>query len=93
MSYKILDQVYESLAEWTNVRLEIQGHTDSQGGSEYNRNLSQSRAEAVKFYLVQKGIDPSRLQAIGYGEESPIAENSTAAGRAKNRRVELNRTD
>ena len=92
-SYKILDQVYESLAEWTNVRLEIQGHTDSQGGSEYNRNLSQKRADAVKFYLVEKGIDPSRLQAIGYGEESPIAENSTAAGRAKNRRVELNRTD
>ncbi len=93
MSFKILDQVYESLAEWTNVRLEIQGHTDSQGSSEYNRNLSQKRAAAVKFYLVQKGVDPGRLQALGYGEEQPIADNGTAAGREKNRRVELNRTD
>ncbi len=92
-SYKILDRVYESLAEWSNVELEIQGHTDSQGSSEYNRNLSQKRAESVKFYLVEKGIDSSRLNAVGYGEEYPIADNSTAAGREKNRRVELNRTD
>ena len=93
MSYKILDNVYESLAEWTNVRLEIQGHTDSQGSAEYNRNLSQKRADAVRLYLIQKGIDSSRLRAVGYGEEQPIADNNTAAGREKNRRVELNRID
>jgi outer membrane protein OmpA-like peptidoglycan-associated protein len=93
MSYKILDNVYESLAEWTNVTLEIQGHTDSQGSVEYNQNLSQERADAVKFYLVQKGIESNRLTAVGYGEDNPISDNSTAAGREKNRRVELNRTD
>ncbi len=92
-SYKILDQVYESLAEWTKVRLEIQGHTDSQGAAEYNRRLSQKRAESVRNYLIQKGINPERLIATGYGEEHPIADNATAAGRAKNRRVELNRID
>lgn len=93
MSFKILDQVVESLKEWPDVRLEIQGHTDSQGSSEYNRGLSQKRAEAVKFYLVQHGIDADRLTAVGYGEDSPIADNSTAAGREKNRRVELNRLE
>lgn len=92
-SYIILDQVYASLADWPEVRLEIQGHTDSQGSAGANRRLSQLRAETVRLYLIKKGIDPSRLHAVGYGEELPIADNTTAAGRALNRRVELKRID
>ncbi|MGD9201252.1 MAG: OmpA family protein [Chitinispirillia bacterium] len=92
-SYRILDQVYESLAEWINVKLEIRGYTDSQGNDQSNKRLSQKRAEAVMIYLIQKGIQPNRLRAVGYGEDNPIADNSTAAGRARNRRVELNRID
>ena len=92
-SYRVLDQIYESLAEWTEVKLEIQGYTDSQGKYENNKRLSHKRAQAVMNYLVQKAINPSRLRAVGYGEDSPIADNKTASGRAKNRRVELNRID
>lgn len=92
-SYTILDQVYESLAEWTEVKLEIQGHTDNMGSNMTNLKLSQRRADAVKTYLVGKGIDPARLKAVGYGEEFPIADNHTASGREKNRRVELRRID
>lgn len=92
-SYTILDQVYESLAEWTNVKLEIQGHTDNQGSDQVNLRLSQERAETVMNYLIRKGISSSRLNAIGLGESAPIADNRTAAGRALNRRVELKRVD
>jgi outer membrane protein OmpA-like peptidoglycan-associated protein len=92
-SYAILDGVYESLREWSEVTLEIQGHTDSQGSAEFNQRLSQRRAQAVADYLTGKGISRSRIEAKGYGEDLPIADNSTAEGRAQNRRVELKRTD
>ncbi len=92
-SFTVLNMVYESLAEWTEVRLEIQGHTDSQGSDAVNMSLSQKRAESVRNYLIRKGIDPARLLAVGYGEGRPIASNATADGRAQNRRVELHRTD
>jgi len=92
-SYTILDQVYESLNEWHEVKLEIQGHTDNLGSDVVNLKLSQARAEAVRDYLIQKGISPERLRAIGYGKDFPIADNTTAAGREKNRRVELHRID
>jgi outer membrane protein OmpA-like peptidoglycan-associated protein len=92
-SYSILDDVAESLREWPEVKLEIQGHTDSQGSAAYNLQLSQMRAEAVRTYFVRQGIDPSRLRAVGYGESQPIAENALAAGRARNRRVTLRRID
>jgi outer membrane protein OmpA-like peptidoglycan-associated protein len=92
-SYRILDQVYESLVEWPEVKLEIQGHTDSQGNYTKNKQLSQKRAEAVMIYLIQKGIAPDRLRALGFGPDNPIADNKTANGRAKNRRVEMNRID
>lgn len=92
-SYTILDQVYESLAEWSEVKLEIQGHTDNLGSNMANLKLSQRRADAVKMYLVQKGIAENRLKSVGYGEEFPIADNHTAIGREKNRRVELRRID
>lgn len=69
--------------------VEIAGHSDSRGASDYNRALSQRRAEAVADRLTGPlGVDPSRVNAIGYGEEAPIASNNTAEGRAENRRVE-----
>jgi fibro-slime domain-containing protein len=75
-----------------NLRLRIEGHTDSAGDAGYNRTLSQLRADAVKAYLTSKlGIAGSRLETRGFGPDRPIAPNATAAGRAKNRRVELAR--
>ncbi|MCM2297695.1 MAG: OmpA family protein [Rhodoferax sp.] len=65
------------------------GHTDSVGSDAYNQRLSVARAESVKAYLVSKGVDVKRVQAVGKGESEPIADNATAEGRAKNRRVEV----
>jgi outer membrane protein OmpA-like peptidoglycan-associated protein len=90
-SYAALDQIAESLREWPEVRVEIQGHTDNTGDDAMNMELSRQRAETVRQYLINKGIDSDRLTANGYGEDKPIADNKTAAGRAKNRRVEINR--
>jgi outer membrane protein OmpA-like peptidoglycan-associated protein len=92
-SYKVLDEIATSLREWPEVRIEIQGHTDNTGVAERNLTLSQARAETVRQYLLDKGIAPERLSAIGYGQDRPIADNKTAAGRAQNRRVELSRKD
>ncbi|RKZ25516.1 hypothetical protein DRQ20_04995, partial [bacterium] len=89
MYYPILDRVAEVLKENPNVKVEIQGHTDSVGPEDYNLRLSQARAEAVRQYLISKGISPDRLIAKGYGEMMPIADNRTREGRAKNRRIEF----
>lgn len=67
----------------------VAGHTDSSGDAAYNQSLSEKRANAVRNYLIEKGVDGSRLSVRGYGETEPVASNDTAAGRAKNRRVEL----
>jgi OOP family OmpA-OmpF porin len=67
----------------------VEGHTDSIGSNQYNQKLSERRANAVRQYLIEKGIASSRIQVIGYGEERPIADNKTAEGRAKNRRAEF----
>ena len=84
-----LDELVEILKRYEAAKLLIEGHADSQGTDEYNLTLSQKRTEAVKNYLMGKGIMESRLTAIGYGESRPIADNNTSEGRAKNRRVEL----
>ena len=73
-----------------NVKVEIQGHTDNVGKAPFNKKLSMSRANAVMAYLVGQGIDKKRLTAKGYGLEKPVGSNATEAGRAENRRVELN---
>ncbi len=88
-SYYVLERVFNSLEAYPHVRVEIAGHTDSQGSNEYNRALSYDRAKAVRNYLVMRGISPDRIVARGYGEDRPVASNETAEGRAKNRRVEV----
>lgn len=88
-SIVILDGAVATLKRRGNIRVEVGAHTDSRGQDAYNLDLSQRRAAAVKDYLVAHGIAASRLTSRGYGETRPIADNGTAAGRAKNRRVEL----
>lgn len=92
-SKRILDKVAESLQDRPEVEVEIEGHTDSVADAAYNRDLSQRRAESVREYLVSKGVAGRRLTAKGYGETHPVASNDTAEGRAKNRRVELRKTN
>jgi OOP family OmpA-OmpF porin len=88
-SYSALDNVATILKANATLKLVVEGHTDSVGKPASNLVLSQKRADAVKNYLVQKGLDANRLEAIGYGQERVVADNSTPAGRAANRRVEL----
>ena len=84
-----LDDLAAILNRYEAVSLTVEGHTDNVGDDAYNMTLSQKRTESVKAYLESKGIAASRLNAIGYGETKPVADNKTAAGKAKNRRVEL----
>jgi len=82
-----LDDIDHALLNQPQLQIEIQGYTDSVGADAYNLNLSRKRAEAVKAYLVSKGVHDSVLTAKGYGKADPIASNATAEGRAQNRRV------
>ncbi len=93
-SYSILDDVASVLKTHPDIaRIRVEGHTDSVGSDAYNQKLSDRRAKAVQDYLVNKGIEASRLEAIGYGESQPLADNATAEGRAKNRRTEFKVTE
>jgi OOP family OmpA-OmpF porin len=85
----IIDRDAAGLEKWGNVNIEVAGHTDSRGSDAYNMELSRQRAEAVRNYLISKGIAADRLTAKGYGESQPVADNDTDEGRFKNRRVEL----
>jgi outer membrane protein OmpA-like peptidoglycan-associated protein len=84
-----LDDLVVILNRYSAITLTIEGHTDNVGDDAYNMDLSQKRTVSVKNYLVTKGIPATRLNAIGYGETKPVADNTKAAGKAKNRRVEL----
>ncbi|WP_027137972.1 OmpA family protein [Gaetbulibacter saemankumensis] len=86
----VLNDIVGILKEYTNAKFTIDGHTDSTGSDTLNQKLSESRANAVKDYLVENGIDGSRLSAAGYGESKPIDTNATSEGRRNNRRVEIN---
>lgn len=88
-STDILDAAAKTLSAYPDLNVEVAGHTDSQGSATFNQTLSEKRAEAVKQYLIRKGIAADLLTAKGYGEAEPVADNATAAGRAANRRVEL----
>jgi outer membrane protein OmpA-like peptidoglycan-associated protein len=89
VSYPKLDVVVKVLKADAALQISIEGHTDNKGNPAFNLKLSAKRAEAVKKYLVKKGIAESRIAAQGFGDAKPIATNVTPAGRAKNRRVEL----
>jgi outer membrane protein OmpA-like peptidoglycan-associated protein len=84
-----LARVAGILASHPDLKIEIEGHTDSVGGDDYNQRLSERRAESVRAYLVQQKIAPDAVGAEGFGESQPVASNTTAAGRQQNRRVEL----
>jgi OOP family OmpA-OmpF porin len=88
-SDRLLNDVAATLRRYPEQRVEVAGYTDSQGAEEYNRKLSERRANAVREYLLGQGVAAERLSARGYGEAQPIADNGTAEGRAVNRRVEL----
>ncbi len=83
-----LDRVVEYMTHMPSVRIRISGHTDNVGNPRTNQALSESRAQAVRDYLVSHGIDGSRVEAVGYGDQRPVAPNDTEAGRAQNRRIE-----
>jgi len=88
-SRPVLDRAVAIFTEFLDVRVAIAGHTDSTGAPAYNRDLSQRRADAVKRYLVEHGIDAARIETRGAGPDEPIDTNRTPAGRAKNRRIEF----
>ncbi|OTG82811.1 hypothetical protein B9T33_05020 [Acinetobacter sp. ANC 5054] len=85
----ILDQAAALMQRAPQVHLTVQGHTDAVGDASANKKLSQERAQSVVDYLVSKGVDPAQLQAVGYGQEKPVADNSTKEGQFKNRRIEF----
>ncbi len=84
-----IDQIAAFLNEHPDRRVQIEGFTDSQGGNDYNLELSQKRADAVAMAIIQRGIDAQRVRAMGYGEEFPKANNADAGSRQLNRRVEI----
>lgn len=84
-----LDALVTALETYPDVRIEIRGHTDSTGSHAFNQKLSERRAERVYNYLVEHGIDASRLRQIGFGENMPIADNDTEEGRRQNRRIDF----
>jgi outer membrane protein OmpA-like peptidoglycan-associated protein len=84
-----LNQVAQTLADYPSTYIDIYGHTDSTGGDAINIPLSQNRAQAVANYLAQRGVNPVRMAARGFGSSQPVAENTTEAGKQANRRVEI----
>ena len=89
-SNPLLDNLAQVLNAHPEItRVYIEGHTDDKGAASYNKDLSQRRAEAVGVYIAGKGVSADRMQAIGHGEESPLADNRTSRGRSENRRVEF----
>jgi outer membrane protein OmpA-like peptidoglycan-associated protein len=87
-SFARLDEVVDFMAHKKDARVEISGHTDNVGNPQANKTLSEKRAQACRNYIVSKGIDKKRLDAVGFGDEHPIAPNDTDEGRQKNRRIE-----
>lgn len=90
-SFGLLDEIAQTFRDHPDIlKVRIEGHTDSDGDALYNLRLSQGRAEAVVAALIERGVEPERLEAVGYGEDQPIASNAEEGGKAMNRRVELN---
>jgi outer membrane protein OmpA-like peptidoglycan-associated protein len=93
ISYDVLDAVVEVLQQNSKITLEVQGHTDNRGSARLNKRLSGRRAGAVRKYLISHGVSPTRLIANGYGMDRPLVPNTSARGRAINRRVQFLRTE
>ena len=87
--YSEIDRIAQVMVQYPQTRIRVEGYTDSQGPESYNQKLSERRAESVRNLLVDQGVDPSRIEAVGYGEARPVATNATAVGKAQNRRVEI----
>lgn len=85
----VLQDAAATLRRYPDLVVEVAGHTDSQGAADYNQGLSERRAFTVRDYLINAGVSEANLSARGYGEAEPVADNATAVGRARNRRVEL----
>ena len=77
------------LLAYPGLKIQVEGHTDSVGGDEYNQKLSEQRADAVRDYLTAQGVPSNMVTSVGFGKTQPVASNDTAAGRQQNRRVEL----
>jgi outer membrane protein OmpA-like peptidoglycan-associated protein len=92
VSDSVLQQAYNTLFQNPDITVEIRGYTDNAGQKKKNLKLSQDRADAVKAWLVNKGINEARIASVGFGSENPIAPNTTKDGKAKNRRIEFYRT-
>jgi len=89
-SVSVMVDIIQILNEYPSAKFTVEGHTDSVGSNQSNQRLSEARANSVLDFLINEGISANRLQAIGYGEEKPIAPNTTKIGRKQNRRVEIN---
>lgn len=87
--YSEIDRISSVLIKYPQTVIQVEGHTDSTGSESYNMDLSGRRADAVKNLIVQKGVDPYRIQTVAFGESMPVATNETPEGRARNRRVEI----
>ena len=88
-SFKLLAEAVKVMKEYQDVRIEISGHTSSEGDAAKNQKLSQDRADAVKAYLVSAGISGDRITSVGFGSDKPIGDNKTSKGREQNRRIEF----
>ncbi|MEM1288870.1 MAG: OmpA family protein [Pseudomonadota bacterium] len=89
LSFGLLDRIVRTLQSCPEARVEVGGHTDSDGGDDLNQRLSEARANAVRDYVLAADVREDRVDAIGYGETDPIADNATEEGRARNRRIEI----
>ncbi|UJS22706.1 OmpA family protein [Thiothrix winogradskyi] len=87
--YGVLNNLATTLNQFPETRVQIAGHTDNVGSDAANLQLSQQRANSVRSYMASNGVNAQRMQAVGYGESRPLADNSTDYGRAQNRRVEI----
>jgi outer membrane protein OmpA-like peptidoglycan-associated protein len=88
-SNPVIDEIVLLLKKRPDLRVGVEGHTDSTGSPAANKTLSDARAKAVAAAVAASGINPNRMEAVGYGQERPVADNRTEEGRAKNRRVEI----
>jgi len=88
-SFPELDKLVNILNKNPSIRIQIQGHTDDEGNENYNKSLSELRANSVKEYILDQGIDPTRLESMGFGLSKPVATNQSEEGRQANRRVEF----